>query len=125
MCSITKPPRGRQAKPEPAHWALRPSAQNPFGFVRLSGARKSATYRVALLPADYGVGLEVAEETASGSADPYHVHLDPDGGVSCECLGFLRWGHCKHSQGLWDMFAAGDLDCLLTPRGGEGVRHVA
>jgi hypothetical protein len=29
----------------------------------------------------------------------YDVRVDNEG-LHCECLGFLRWGHCKHIQTL-------------------------
>jgi hypothetical protein len=30
----------------------------------------------------------------------YDVRQLPEGGASCECKGFLRWGHCKHVETL-------------------------
>ena len=32
-----------------------------------------------------------------GSADSYHVVLTR-GEQSCDCMGHLRWGHCKHAS---------------------------
>jgi hypothetical protein len=35
-----------------------------------------------------------------GLGDLYHVRVGAASESSCECLGFLRHGHCKHIQGL-------------------------
>ena len=54
------------------------------------------------------MGAELTKEAAAGVADQpageragatYHVLVNPqDGRHSCECPGFLRWGHCKHVE---------------------------
>jgi hypothetical protein len=33
-------------------------------------------------------------------AASYDVRLSPEGHVTCECKGFLRWGRCKHVRTL-------------------------
>jgi len=33
-----------------------------------------------------------------GDGETYHVRIGED--ASCECKGFLRWGHCKHVDSL-------------------------
>lgn len=35
-----------------------------------------------------------------GLGDLYHVRVGTPSESSCECLGFLRHGRCKHIQGL-------------------------
>jgi hypothetical protein len=35
-----------------------------------------------------------------GLATAYHVRVGRADECSCECMGFLRHGHCKHIQGL-------------------------
>lgn len=35
-----------------------------------------------------------------GLANLYHVRIGTPAECSCECLGFLRHGRCKHIQGL-------------------------
>jgi hypothetical protein len=35
-----------------------------------------------------------------GLGNLYHVRVGAPSDCSCECLGFLRHGHCKHIQGL-------------------------
>jgi len=38
----------------------------------------------------------------------YHVHLDRQG-QTCDCKGFLRWGHCKHASALATLRQHGKL----------------
>jgi hypothetical protein len=44
-----------------------------------------------------------------GLADLYHVRIGSPSESSCECLGFLRHGHCKHVQGLTALIGHGLL----------------
>jgi hypothetical protein len=46
-----------------------------------------------------------------GEPDHYDVVLNPGGAFSAgECLGFLRHGHCKHTDSLLAVHAAGKLE---------------
>ncbi len=44
----------------------------------------------------------------SPEADAYHV-LTAAEGQQCECRGFLRWNHCKHTKALVALEAARQL----------------
>ena len=46
---------------------------------------------------------------ATDSIEEYDVRLNGPQDHSCECLGFLRWGHCKHLETLSDLIAQGKL----------------
>jgi hypothetical protein len=57
-------------------------------------------YLVSPLSADPAVARKAfrfAKQT--GDRATYDVRAD-GAGLHCECLGFLRWGHCKHCQTL-------------------------
>ena len=57
-------------------------------------------YRVYPLTVDPAVAYKAfrfAKQT--GDRAVYDLRLD-EHGLHCECLGFLRWGHCKHCQTL-------------------------
>ena len=57
-------------------------------------------YLVHPLPIDPAVGsrgFRFAKQT--GDHATYDVRAD-GAGLHCECLGFLRWGRCKHCQTL-------------------------
>ena len=40
-----------------------------------------------------------------GRGNVYHVRVGQPEDTSCECMGFLRWGHCKHTAGLAALIA--------------------
>ncbi len=44
-----------------------------------------------------------------GLADLYHVRVGLERDSTCECLGFLRHGQCKHVQGLAALIGHGLL----------------
>ena len=44
-----------------------------------------------------------------GLADVYHARIGTSVESSCECLGFLRHGHCKHLQALTALVGHGLL----------------
>ena len=35
-----------------------------------------------------------------GQGELYHVRVGQPEDTSCECMGFLRWGKCKHTAAL-------------------------
>ncbi len=51
-----------------------------------------------------------------GQGNLYHVRVSAPDDCSCECLGFLRWGRCKHVSGLTALLRNGQL-------GERGSRH--
>lgn len=51
--------------------------------------------------------LEKIDAAGSPAGESYDVNLAGHG--SCECLGFLRHGRCKHLQTGYDMLAAGEI----------------
>lgn len=68
---------------------------------------REEVFRYRLRSLDAGVGLafrlEKLDHIEEGEPTNYDVCLDPDGitdpdggAHSCECKGYLRWGHCKH-----------------------------
>ena len=44
-----------------------------------------------------------------GQGNLYHVRVGKPEDCSCECLGFLRWGRCKHVLGLKALIRQGEL----------------
>lgn len=44
-----------------------------------------------------------------GQGELYHVRVGKPEDTSCECLGFLRWDHCKHVAGLAALIRKGEL----------------
>jgi hypothetical protein len=104
----TARPRQRKPRPKPARfirWALRPGPDGN-GVIRITVGGKAADYLLTPMRADWGRGFRLDKIGLEGNGEgPYHVNLGSDGGT-CECRGYLRWGHCKHRDGLAALVAA-------------------
>jgi hypothetical protein len=44
-----------------------------------------------------------------GLGDQYHVRIDTPEDSTCECMGFCRYGYCRHVLGLLALVQAGKL----------------
>jgi hypothetical protein len=92
-----------------------------YGVLRVAQAVGDKTttddYFVLPIPADFGVAFEVTKLVPGKGADTrYAVNLGGEGEpASCECKGFLKWGHCRHLEGLQALRAAGRLGPAPVP----------
>jgi hypothetical protein len=106
MATVT----ARKPRVKPArfiHLCVKPTAETA-GVVRIRVGKEEADYLLTELHADFGRGFEVAKVGLGDDEPPYHVNLDA-GRRSCDCKGHLKWGHCKHADGLAALAAAGKL----------------
>ena len=92
----------------PVHPPVR-QAGRPIGRrrPRSLSARKRTDYILTEFRADFGRGFLV-EKISFDAPAAYHVNID-DERRSCECPGYVQHGHCKHSDGLAALIAAGRL----------------
>jgi hypothetical protein len=99
----------RYVKPARSVRVLAPAtAGGPGVLVQITVGAEANDYCVRKIPSDFGDGFEVAK--VSGPERPtYHVHLSDEHGQTCECLGYLRWGSCKHTGGIAALRQAGKL----------------
>ena len=68
------------------------------GVIRISVEdQEPCDYLARRLPSDFGSAA--FNLTKVGGHEEYAVLLD-GASSSCECKGFLRWGQCKHVDGL-------------------------
>ena len=107
MSTSTSSSGTRQGQPRPARTislCVRPT-DGASGVVRISVGCAAQDYFLTEIPADFGRGFLVEKV---GHEESYHVHLDADR-RTCECQGYLRHSHCKHSDGLAALVAAGRL----------------
>jgi hypothetical protein len=100
-------PRPRVKPPLTARLNLPPSPAGPGLLALAHGKAEANHYYLWPLSSDYGTAWRV-EKYATEGDEVYDVSLTPDGDT-CECLGFLRWGHCKHTAGLRALTEAGLL----------------
>jgi hypothetical protein len=60
------------------------------------------------IPSDFGRRFQVEKVGIDVTEGKYTVNVSEDK-RSCECKGHLKWGHCKHADGLAALIAAGRL----------------
>jgi hypothetical protein len=110
VSNVTSPKRVRKPRPKPARsirLCMKPQSQAP-GVLRITVGKEQADYFLTTVPADFGRGFRVEKIGAKDGESAYHVNIDGDN-RTCECKGHLRHGHCKHSDGLAALIAAGRL----------------
>ncbi len=108
----TRPPQqpARKPRPKPARSirvCVRPEGAAP-GVVRITVGKQAADYFLTELPADFGRGFKVEKIGLECDESAYHVNFN-GAERTCECQGYLRHQHCKHSDGLAALIAAGRL----------------
>jgi hypothetical protein len=86
---------------------IRPPAADGVGVFRVCVGEKASLYAVHEIPCEIG-GRGFAVHRL-GLGDLYHVRIDTLEESTCECLGFLRHGYCKHVGGLYALVQAGKL----------------
>lgn len=83
-----------------------PAAEEPGVFCILDGA-VSTFYTFQEVPCDIGGRGFALHRLGLGSL--YHVRVGQEQDCSCECLGYLRHGLCKHILGLLALMNHGQL----------------
>jgi hypothetical protein len=103
------PTRQRTPRSKPARtirlW-VRPSDERA-GVIRIVVGQQVQDYVLEILLTDYGRGF-CLKKVGYQSPTPYHVNID-GAERSCDCPGFTQHNHCKHSDGLTALIAAGRL----------------
>jgi len=79
------------------HLVRRPDAESP-GIFSISTAKTTTHYAFREIPCSIG-GRGFAVHRL-GLAELYHVRVGRPIETSCECLGYLRHGNCKHLTAL-------------------------
>jgi hypothetical protein len=77
---------------------IRPPGNDGVGIFSITDRNRTQDYVFKEIRCDIG-GRGFAVHRI-GLADLYHVRVGAPRDSSCECLGFLRHGHCRHIQGL-------------------------
>jgi hypothetical protein len=111
MRTVTAPATSRKPRSKPARSIrldLTPGQHSP-GVVTIAVGKLAKRYFLDTIPSDWGRAFRLEEIGTDGEC-PYFVCLDDSTGHhQCNCLGFLRHGHCKHVAGLRALLAAGKL----------------
>ena len=77
------------------------------GVFSIADKKSTQYYVFKEIPCEIGGRAFAVHRLGLGSL--YHVRVHTSADCSCECLGFLRHGRCKHTQGLAALIGHGLL----------------
>jgi len=86
---------------------VRPTTIDGVGIISVRVRTKTTYYTIREIRCDIG-GRGFAVHRL-GLGELYHVRVGAAEDCSCECLGFLRHGHCRHVLGLLALVRRGLL----------------
>jgi hypothetical protein len=93
--------------PERVIRLIRPTTLDGVGVFSVRVGNRTTFYTLHEIRCDIGGrGFEVHR---LGLGELYHVRVGRAADCSCECLGFLRHGHCRHVLGLLALIKRGLL----------------
>jgi hypothetical protein len=100
-------PRARGKPPRTVRVVLAPSAENPAAIIAITMGKQQDLYQVRGIPSDWGNAFELIK---LHQPEPvvYHVNLDRQGQI-CTCIGFERYGYCRHVASLAELLEAGQI----------------
>ena len=77
---------------------VRSPDEDGVGVIGISAKDETTFYAVHEIPCEIGGRGFAVHRLGLGTL--YHVRVASANDCSCECMGFLRHGRCKHTQGL-------------------------
>lgn len=95
----TKQPRHRTIR------LVRPPDETGVAVLCLTTASEVIFYTIREIPCEIGGRGFAMHRTGLGTL--YHLRVGQPEDCDCDCLGFLRHGHCKHVMGLIALIKAG------------------
>src|SRR4051794_38691701 len=79
------------------------------GILDVDMGKQLFSYFLTPLPSDFGRAFELRRYNPA-DGETYHVNLGADPTEHlCDCMGFLRWSHCKHISSLVELTEGGAL----------------
>jgi hypothetical protein len=99
-------PRTRQP-PTRTIRLVRPPGTDGVMVVCITVGKEISFYTLCEIPCEIGGRGFAAHRTGLGTL--YHVSVGEPEDCSCECLGFLRHGYCRHLLGLQALVQSGKL----------------
>jgi hypothetical protein len=86
---------------------IQPPGADGVGIFCVSVGETTTIYTLREIECQIGGrGFAVAR---LGLGEQYHVRIETLEGSSCECMGFLRHGYCRHVLGLYALVQAGKM----------------
>ena len=86
---------------------VQPPTADQVGVLAIEDKRKTTFYAFREIPSDIGGRGFALHKLGLGTL--YHVRIGKPQDCSCECLGFLRHGICRHVLGLEALIREGKL----------------
>ena len=99
--------RAPRPKPTRTIRLVRPLSLDGVGVFCVTQGDEAAFYTLHEIPCEIGGRGFAVHRTGLGNL--YHVRVGTAEECSCECLGFLRHGGCRHVQGLLALIQAGKV----------------
>ena len=87
---------------------VRPKDEHGVAVFRITDPGRATTDYVAR-EVPCAIGGRAFAVSGLGLADVFHVRVGRRADCSCECLGFLRHGRCRHVSGLLALIREGKL----------------
>ena len=98
---------GKRAPKRTTFELVRTPRVDGVGIFSVTAKRDAAIYAFCEIPCEIG-GRGVAVHRL-GISNLYHVRVGLPEDCSCECMGFLRHGNCRHIEGLLALIQRGDI----------------
>lgn len=95
------------AKPSRTITLVREPDRRGVGVFCIEAGKKRQFYTFREISCEIGGRGFAVHRLGQGSL--YDVRVGAPEDRSCECMGFLRWGHCKHVSGLLALVKSGQL----------------
>jgi hypothetical protein len=99
------PRKSGKSLPRSVRLALPTSAINPFAVIVVMVGLRAEDYLVRPLASDFGLAFLV-QKVFDPNYSTYHVCLNGRQST-CDCLGYARYGFCKHVLALEALVRAG------------------
>ena len=106
MCRMTRTRQPKTERPRTIR-LLRPMTLDGVGILCVTIGDEVSIY--ALRELECQIGGRGFAVSRLGLGTLYHVRIDTLDESTCECMGFLRHGYCKHVLGLYALIQAGRL----------------
>lgn len=83
----------------------RPTGNSP-GLVRVAEGKVIDEYEYAEVPSDFERAFVVRKVKGKVNEKVYHVNMG-EAAATCDCLGHVHWGYCRHVAFLQAMIREG------------------
>ena len=100
-------PRTPRTQPTRTIRLVRPPDETGVGVFCVTLGKEATFYTLHEIPCEIGGRGFAVHKTGLGTL--YHVRIGEPEDCSCECMGFLRHGYCRHVLGLQALAQAGKV----------------